>query len=147
MTWNKTADENKSSLKNKYKSLLQTKNTYKYICKISHTYTHASCCRKLYLTKVSNLDTTLVVQKEVFWLKVSVHNHMSMAVVYPWDDLLEELASFWLTQLKVESAWAITHQLQNRDKTPDTLQNPPYLLLAPTWKRRISHLVSKAYAG
>jgi len=56
-----------------------------------------------WITKVSNFDVKVFVEKKVLWLEVSVNDHVTMTVIYAGDDLLEKPTSFWLFQLSTET--------------------------------------------
>jgi len=50
-------------------------------------------------TKVGDLDIEVFVKKKVFWLQVSMHNHVPVTIVDAWNDLLEEPSRSRLLQL------------------------------------------------
>lgn len=52
-------------------------------------------------TKICNLDMQIGIQQEIFWFQISVHNHVTMAVVNTRDDLLKEAPGFMLLQLLI----------------------------------------------
>jgi len=62
-----------------------------------------------WITKVSNFDVKVFVEKKVLWLEVSVNDHVTMTVIYAGDDLLEKPTSFWLFQLSTETHAEFEH--------------------------------------
>jgi len=54
------------------------------------------------ITKVSNFDVEVFVKKKVFWLEVSVDDHVTMTIIHTRDDLLEKPTSFRLFQLSTK---------------------------------------------
>jgi len=50
-------------------------------------------------TEIRNLDIEVFVEKQIFWLQVSMHNHMPMTVVNAGNNLLEKPSRSRLLQL------------------------------------------------
>ena len=63
------------------------------------------------LTKVSNLDIQVLVQQQVLWFEVAMDDHVPMAVVDAWDDLLEESLRILFLQLQQEEG---RHEMYSR---------------------------------
>ena len=55
---------------------------------------------ELVLTKICDFDVEVLVQEEVFWLEIPVHDVVPVAVVHAGDDLLEEPPGVRFLQLQ-----------------------------------------------
>ena len=52
-------------------------------------------------TEVNQSDILFIVEEQVLWFQISMHNSKLMQVLYTADDLLEELACFLLIKLRL----------------------------------------------
>ena len=52
-------------------------------------------------TEVYQSDILFIVEEQVLWFQISMHNSKLMQVLYTADDLLEELACFLLIKLRL----------------------------------------------
>jgi len=57
---------------------------------------------------------SIVVEKQIFWLQVSMDDHVPVAVVNSGDDLLEEAARLVLFQLRIHNLLNLFHLNQSK---------------------------------
>jgi len=63
-------------------------------------------------TKIGNLDIKVFVEKQIFWLQISVHNHVPMTVVNSGNNLLEKPPCSRFLQLPLDTLFKLLYWLR-----------------------------------